>query len=206
MDGSTNAQQMQALVNAANTAGIVTQDRVSGFSIGRATVPLHAPFTLEQMQIVQSALVNANHAMALTGLKAEVATPSTMSSKTITSKITSLSTDVTDGLNVITDVAGLIRNVPILEAGATATLHWWGWTLELTEPATNALVEILGTGAKGLVAVAAALAPASAGLAAVLAIVPVALGALPGLITPKDKGKGVTINFYAWVAPVVTSN
>lgn len=215
MSGSTkflqtqHVQQLQGLIKTVDDAGIISQNQVSKFSLGKATQPLSAPLTPDQTNLVQSAVVNANHAAALSTMTPEVATSSTVSGATVTSTITKLNTDAANGLNVVTDTQGLITNVPILTAGATATLHWWGWTLVLTEAATQALEAILGTDAKGLVAVAGALAPASAGLAAVFAIVPVALGELSAWMTSEDTSnpkKGVTINFYLWIAPWVTGN
>jgi hypothetical protein len=206
MSGSTNSQQLHQLVTTVNAAGIVSQNQISKFSMGKESRPLAAPLTPDQTNLVQSAVVNANHAALLSTVTPELATSSTLSANTIIGKITEVSTD---GSNTISDAAGLVANVPILDAGATATLHWWGWTLVLTEAATQALVTILGTDAKGLVTVAAALAPMSAGLAAVFAIVPITLGELSKWITSEDTAnpkKGVAINFYLWIAPWVTGN
>jgi hypothetical protein len=145
--------------------------------------------------------LNQSNAAALTTPSAASGTPTT--ADTSVSTITSLVNGILGGI----DGVGRIPNeIKTLEQGTKATLHPWGWSANMDEDATTALEDLLSNGTTGIATILTALAPISAPLAAVAAILKLAASAIDELIEKADHGKGVTIDGVLWLYPRVTGN
>ena len=222
MTGSDNAQQSANLVQNVDTSQIILGTpgawsvslahaviaaqplvAVAAAGAGRAAVaagPVPAgagPLSAGQAALVQSA-VNQSNAAAAT-------TPSAASGSATTANTPA--DTITKVAQGITSIASTPANIKQLEAGTTATLHWWGWELDLNESATQALEALLTTDIEGLMSIGTALAFVSAPLAAVSGIISAVAGALEKWISDEDGDDkaGVVIKGYLWVAVRVTA-
>ena len=208
MSGTTNALQLQSIVANAETASIIigapgsyalSVVHTSLAATPQAALTVGTPavaLTPGQAALVQSAVNKAN--------AAAIATPSAASG-------------VEAAANTpITIITNLLKGLPLLlsapedikkfEQGATATLHWWGWTLKMDEDSTKTFEKFLTTDIGGFAAIAAALSAISPPLAAAGAIISAVTTGLDGWVVGADTGKGVTINGYLWVGVYVTGN
>ena len=211
MNGSTNARQLQDLIANINKFGrvsgapgnfsvAVTESLAAATPVGGGVGLLERPaaaLTSGQAALVHVAVIKSNAAASATpsaaaGNAASAATP------------VSIITTVAKGLPMLASTPANIRAV---ETGSTGTLHWWGWSLDMNEAATQAFKALLQSDLAGLTAIAAALAPVSAPLAAASAILTAVATGLTGWITTADaNSNGVTINGHLWLGVSVTGN
>jgi len=107
--------------------------------------------------------------------------------------------------SVLQDINKAVADISAVEDGGTATLHWWGWELSLTETATKSFVELLsGDLTKLTTALGIGTVIVSPPLAGALAIFTIVTGAFATDITNTDtNGNGVTIK-VRWFFPVPT--
>jgi hypothetical protein len=201
--GSTNAQQVQNLVQEADNLNMIL-GTPGGWTLSASQVVVAAqggsPFfaasalSPSQAQQIQTAIHNSNAAATETP---SAASGNPTSANTPAAKIQSAATG-------LPNVAAIVTDIQQIEAGGQATLHWWGWSLKLNQNATTALQDILKTNLPALISIATALVAVSAPLAAALAIVSAAAVGLNAWISTEDAGqKGVVMNGYLWVGVVV---
>jgi hypothetical protein len=208
MSGTNSALSFQSIISNAEAAGVII-GTPGTFSLSvlhsvmavvaqpAIAVAQSATFlTPGQTALVQSAVAKSNAAAA--------ATPSAASgSPTSASTPITIIISVAKGLPLLDST---IHNIQTFEAGATAKLNWWGWTLNLSESSTKAFEALLTTDLAGFASIAAALTAVSAPLAAAGAIISAVATGLNGWVVGADTGKGVTINGYLWVGVLVTGN
>jgi hypothetical protein len=203
MTGSTNAEQTGNIVTNLDTAQAV-QGTPGAWTIS-SSITIHAllgaklavvgggpapTVTAGQALLAQAAVDKSNAAAAST-------TGAASGNPTTASTASGVITNIAQGLSNLADTPA---NIQQLEAGTTATLHWWGWEADLNESATQALLKLLGTDVAGLVSIATALAAISAPLAAIAAVVGAISTGFDVWITAEDtKKNGVIINGYLWV-------
>jgi hypothetical protein len=154
------------------------------------------PLTGGQAALVDAAIKNSN--------AAAVQTPSAASGQhTTADTLLDIINAAMKGLPIISATA---TDIETIEQGAKATLHWWGWTVELTNDGSKALDKLFNNDLGGLSAILAALTPISAPLAAVAAILGAITTGLSAWIETENKGNGVTLKGYLWIGVDVTSN
>ncbi len=209
MAGTVNAQQLKSIIDKAEAFNIITGS-VGTFSVSlghavAAASPLAlealapvvpagvaavAPLAPGEASLVASAAAQSN-AAATTTPSAASGTPTTANTP---------ATTISNAAKGITGEASTPADLKTFETGASATLHWWGWSLQLTEKSTKALSSLLTTDLGGFVTIATALAALSAPLAAAAAIVSAAATGFNDWITAADSNhNGVTIDGYLWV-------
>lgn len=154
--------------------------------------------SVSDIALAQAAVAKSN--------AAAVNTPSAASGNPTTS-----STDISKISSIvegITSIADIPKNFKKLEAGATATLHWWGWELLLDESATEALQSLLKNDIVTLISISTALlSTGSAPFAAVLAIISGASTGLSIWVNAENNvKKGVDIEGYLWIGVWVSPN
>jgi hypothetical protein len=208
LSGTANALQLQSLVDAVDISGMVA-GRPGSLTLSvphlmavsfSAAAPNSAaaaaapqPLTAGQAALVQAAVTQANAAALIT--------PSAASGNPTTAN-TPAST-IQNMVKGVTMIAATPGDLKQLEAGATATLQWWGWTLKLNESSTQALSKLLVNDMAGLTALTKALAPISAPLAATNSMVSAVAAGLHTWISKQDHGHGVVIHGYLFVGLLV---
>ena len=203
MTGSTNAQQTYQIVTNLETAQAV-QGNPGTWTISSATT-IHA-FLGAQLAVASGApapAVSAGDALiaqaaVIKSNAAAVATPKAASGNpTTASTAIGIITSFSNRYSNVVEIPAIIQK---LEAGTTATLHWWGWEAKLNESATQALLELLGTDVPTLALILGSLAAISAPLAAVAAILGAVSTGLDTWIKQADTAKnGVIIDGYLWI-------
>jgi hypothetical protein len=203
--GSSNAEQLASIIQTIDSQNIVvgapgawslalphtaiTAQFLAGLPVTGTPAP--ATPTPGQLSLAQSAANKSNAAAA--------ATPSAASgAPTTANTAASIINNVAGG---ITNIASIPADIKTVEAGATATLKWWGWTLQLNESATTAFERLLGTDVASCVTIASALAAISAPLAAVAGIISAVATGVDTWVTAEDKkggNRGVTMKGYLW--------
>jgi hypothetical protein len=164
---------------------------------------------LGESLLVQNALKQTNYAAPVL-----TAAPSFMFSQSKTGTMRSralidsgLAGIIDEVIKGLTTIGTTKADITRFLAGTAATLNWWGWTLVLTQDATEALINLLDNDLPGLLAIATALLASVPELAAIAAILKIVELALVAWIKAEDKDKkGVIINGYLWIAVVVTPN
>ena|SRR5215469_13067768 len=209
MSGTNNALQLQALIQTIDNHNLVSGNpgnftvsllhpamvsTLTADTVAASTVPA---ISYGQAAIVEAAVTKTNAAAA--------ATPSAASGNSTTASTpVEVVTNIFKGLNAITSAP---KDIQTMEAGASATLNWWGWSLVLNESATQAFLDLLGNDLADLGTILAAFAAISAPLAAAGAIVAAVSTGLDKWISAADANKkGVTINGYLWVGVWVQGN
>jgi hypothetical protein len=193
--GSANAQLLKAIIDKAEQGKAVLGTAPGTFSVVPTVAAVASAPTAPTAQgavlspgeaaLVQNAVSRANDAGPVLS-----AAPDAKGAAGIIDAV----------VKGLTNVANTPQDIKTLVAGATASLHWWGWTLSLNETATVALESLLTTDIGGLAAVATALAAISPVLAAVAAIVTAVATGLGAWIKAEDAAKkGVSIHGYLWV-------
>jgi len=209
MTGSPEAQGAMALIVKADHYGIVsgsvsaplvsmigTVAGVQPVAVLGDSGPPPAPitFTAEQTKLITDA-VAATQQAAQTTASAAGGTPT---------QGNTASSDVQNAIKGLNLIGSVIDDIGKFEGGATATLHWWGWTLDLNHDASQALGRLLKSDTDDLITLLG-LFLTSAPIAAAFAIVKAATTELAGWISNDDTGNGVEISFFLWIAPYVSS-
>jgi hypothetical protein len=200
--GSANAAQLQTLIDTVDISGMVTGTpgklalsaphlMATSFLLPGSAAPGPQTLSAGQAALVQAAIAQAN-AAALGTVSAATGQP--VQANTPLTTIQSIARGVTP-------LGATAIDIQQLEAGATATLHWWGWALQLEEGATAAMARLLASDLAGLSAVAAALAAISAPLAAVGSMVSAA--GLNQWIAQVNRGYGVQLRSFLFVGVMV---
>lgn len=191
MSGSENAQYLKSIITKVEGSGLVQGAAPGAFAL---QIPQAAPV---QGAAAGEGPLNPGEAALVRNaisLSNDSATPAAApGAGAIASAIDAIAHGLTQIANTPADVKALV-------AGAAAKLHWWGWTLQLNESATQALSSLLKNDLAGLVMIATTLASASPPLAATAAILTAVAGGLSGWIAAEDQAqKGVVIHGYLWV-------
>ncbi len=193
--GSPNAQLLKQIIDKAEQLKVIQGSTPGALSVSQpvaaaasspaAPIAQAAPLTPGESALVRNAILRTNDAAPSVN-----AAPDAKGTA-----------DAIDAVGKgLTTVAGTPQDIKTLVAGASARLHWWGWTLRLEESATQALEKLLVTDIGGLAAIATALAAIAAPLAAVAAVVTAIATGLDGWIKAEDGAKkGVVIHGYLWI-------
>lgn len=211
MAGSANAPDIRNLIAAVDATGIVT-GRPGSWAISPFHLALFAgedakvryaavgmaasPITAGQAAVLDAAVTKSNAAAKTT--------PSAATGNATTGNSTA--STIENAAKGLTAFANTPGDIEALQVGAEATLHWWGWSLKLTDNGTKALDRLLKSDIPGLLAILTALTGANAPFAAAAGIIGALSTALDQFVTTGNKGNGVTLSGYAWIVIWVDSN
>jgi hypothetical protein len=175
--GTADKTQLQAIVNNAQASGAIVSPPTAPYAVVASATAALPPTSAT---VIQNALTQSNAAKSTSPTPTGTSTP----------VVGSTASD----LNIIDSTKD---DIDALEKGTVATLQWWGWTLTLTESATQALIRLIQTDFSGLWSIVNAFCPVLSIFSALEAILTAGLDAW---ITNEDNAHGgVRIYGYLWI-------
>ena len=113
---------------------------------------------------------------------------------------------INDILNGLPKVTTTPQDIEDLINGSSGTINWWGWTLTMNETATKGFESLLGSDVPGLLAIVTAIGATCPSLLAAGAIATAVSEGFNAWMKAEDRGTGVVIRGYMWIAPWVGTN